>query len=138
MRDRINDAELMQAQLILNDITPVGEHRRRYNTPSVNEVAALFSVPEDDVGPGRVQTQGLMVQRNPTYLPDGRKELQFIPSFSPLYDPMAYVLFHQRGNAGWSSSLGWSCREHYASRFSSRNPYDPVFRGSLLFQQHCV
>jgi hypothetical protein len=137
MKDRINEIGSVEAQLILNDITPAGEHRRRFNTPTVNEVAALFSVPEDDVGP-RVQTQGLVVQKNQTYLIDGRKSLQFIPSWSPLYDPMAYVLFHHRGDSGWSNSLGWTCREHYASRFSYRSAEDPIFRGSLLFQQFCV
>ncbi|OBZ78054.1 hypothetical protein A0H81_02325 [Grifola frondosa] len=129
----------VQARIILQE----SDDQRRYNLPTINEVAAIIpgSGDEDVVNIGH-------------HLAITRRRSQTYQSPSPLYSPLHYVLFFPQGEQGWHQfipsnegvdghirSPHVSQRCYYAYRFHPRiiqQEQDYLFRGGHLLQQYLV
>jgi hypothetical protein len=100
-------AELQQ-NLQMAIVLQQGEDRRRYNLPTVDEVAAIIpGTGEEDVDCNRdivlrYKHGGL---RNITYL-------------HPLYAPLHYVLLFPNGDQGWHKQIEsgcWTCSSSFTA-----------------------
>ena len=73
--------------------------------------------------------------------------LMKIPSDHSSYDPMAYVLFHSKGETGWTYEMnrhrqGITCRDYYRFRLHFRDDNllqkDILLKGRQLSQQYVI
>src|SRR5579859_4110420 len=88
--ERIAENEQLTIRLTMLD--PKARDPRRYNRPTVDEVAAIIVQPENDNEP---LDRDIIIQRRHT----GR--LQRISEHSPCYIPMRYPLIFPHGEPGW-------------------------------------
>ena len=132
----------LQANLSVAIVLEPGEDRRRYNLPTVDEVAAIIpGHGEEDVDENRQ-----IVLR---YKDGG---LRFMSHLHPLYSPLHYILLFPKGDQGFHTKIpvveqeGVAVRSphvsqrcYYTFRLHPR-PMEPsdLFRGGRLFQQYVV
>ncbi len=125
---------------------PQGEHERRYNIPTCNEVAALIINEEG----GR---RDLIMQRR---VPAGENPYQRLSETHRYYDPMQYPLLFPHGDSGYEfhikrykenkenkhwelSSRNVTPRDFYRHRLMVRDGQSRhLFRCGKLFQQYIV
>ncbi|GAB0089112.1 LOC105227208 [Sergentomyia squamirostris] len=69
------------------DRTPAGEHERRYNSPNVNEIAAVITNEE-------CAKRDIVLQRQ-------NNRLQRISEIHPSYDALQYPLIFWKGEDGY-------------------------------------
>ena len=115
-----------------------GPDRRRYNQPTMDEVAAVF-VGDEGAPP---------VYDFSVFSTDGR--VRSIPVTSPHCDPMTYPLLFPFGHFGWQINMphlgprvpnsrnNVTLREHYLSHLCIRDDYSSILRGKGIFQQFLV
>ena len=131
-----------QPNLQMTIVLEQGADRRRYNLPTVDEVAAIIpGTGEEDINHHRD-----IVLR---YKDGNTKHISHI---HPLYHPLHYVLLFPKGDQGWhkdidivppaegaARSLHVSQRCYFAFRLHPR-PIEPsdLFRGGRLLQQYMV
>src|SRR6202050_5217175 len=131
-----------QRNLQMTIVLEQGDDRRRYNLPTVDEVAAIIpGTGEEDVDHNRD-----IVLR---YKHGGIKHVSHL---HPLYAPLHYVLLFPKGDQGWHRHIdivqqaGRTARSdhvtqrcYFAFRLHPR-PMEPsdLFRGGRLFQQYLV
>ena len=114
---------------------------RRYNLPSHEEVAAVFT--GSDGAPPSPQSRDVVVYpRN--------QHLRKISILSHALDPMTYPIFFPRGDPGWDTEMlhnparrskkriRLTMREFYNHRFAVRPSFSPIHHGRKLFQQYAV
>ena len=114
--------------------------RRRYNQPTVREVAAVFAGP--DGAPPTNRDIVVWPKEEAAYRVSERNDL---------VDPLSYALLFPNGTAGWSETLRHrseqqtktynkiTAAQFYAHRLMVRDPENPVPHGAgLLFQQYLV
>jgi len=85
--------ESVPLHIFMKIITEQGMDQRVYNQPTVNEIAALLS--DDNATPA---TRDVIVRLRPTIA--NPYALQRIPTTSPLYHLLHYVLIFPRGECG--------------------------------------
>ena len=121
------------------DKRPSGEHSRRYNLPTSNEVSIL--IPNENEGINRSR---MIVTKFRT---DGNsRQLQTFSDSHRSYDPMMYPTFFPEGLDGWHLQLEnargtrkVTCIQFYAYRIMKRAMASSILhRGNRLFQQYCV
>ena len=140
----VEDEEIRQAALEGRLVSVVkmslfeGQDRRRYNLSSHNDVAVVF-VCEDGAPPA---------SREVVIYPRGHP-LKTISSMSANLDPMVYLLFFPRGDAGWHNQLFHNpecatlvrsnvTSQYYNYKLSVRQFFSSLFYGKKLFQQYAV
>src|SRR6202158_3044945 len=132
----------LQANLSVAIVLEPGEDRRRYNLPTVDEVAAII--------PGHGEEEVDENRQIALRYKDGG--LRFMSHLHPLYSPLHYVLLFPKGDQGFHNKIpvveqeGVSVRSphvsqrcYYTFRLHPR-PMEPsdLFRGGRLFQQYVV
>ena len=120
-----------------------GDDQRRYNLPTVTEIAAII--------PARPDAE--LQQRKSDYREIALRMrgggLSFISQCHPMYTPLHYVLLFPRGETGWhplipmgafgSRSAHVTARCYYAYRLHQRaNNSLAIFYAGRLFQQYVV
>ncbi|XP_065678442.1 uncharacterized protein LOC136093385 [Hydra vulgaris] len=141
----VEDEEIRQAALEGRPTSVVrmslleGHDRRRYNLPSHEEVAFVF-VGDDGAPPA---------SREIVIYPRGQP-LRTISSMSANLDPLVYLIFFPRGDAGWHNQLEHNpdratrvrnhvtLSQYYNYRLAVRQTFSPIFYGKKLFQQYVV
>ncbi|XP_057310488.1 uncharacterized protein LOC130648452 [Hydractinia symbiolongicarpus] len=116
-----------------------GGDRRRYNTPTQDEVAVVF-VGEDGAPP---TTRDIVI-----YPKD--RPLTNLSTMSANVDPMMYPVFFPRGDPGWYNNI-LHVEEHrtarrqtvtmlqfYVYRLAVRNSFSSIHYGKKLLQQYIV
>ncbi|UYV82863.1 hypothetical protein LAZ67_22001131, partial [Cordylochernes scorpioides] len=136
-RARIENRQMCQVQMLIRQ-----NHcrdLRRYNAPSVSEVAAIF-VDQD----GHVPSN-----RDIAVFPHDRGLVRISP-LNPNCDPMTYPLLFPAGDPGWAigilheENMRTSTRNHvtmlqfYSYRLAIRPGFSPIHYGRRLFQQYVV
>ncbi|CAG8682306.1 17755_t:CDS:2 [Dentiscutata erythropus] len=112
--------------------------QRRYNTPHVNEVAAIFVGPEEH----RFPSHCLAVHPR-------SNQLKTIPVINADCDPMSYPMLFPRGDKGWHPKIinnhqnqtrrtYVSILQFYCYRMAQRNSFNPILYAGALFQQYLV
>ena len=81
-----------ELKLILKEIVPYGEHKRKYNLPTVNEFATI--VPDKSAAPGVTKNRVIVMQ----YKNNGA--LKTISDLHPMLDPVCYPLLFPFGMFG--------------------------------------
>ncbi|XP_030850990.1 uncharacterized protein LOC754317 [Strongylocentrotus purpuratus] len=116
-----------------------GSDQRRYNLPTVDEVAAVF-VGEDGMPPD---------QRDFAVYPKNH-HLHNISCLSANIDPMTYPLLFPRGDLGWMPNMlhrpekrtkkriNVTFLQFYSFRLAVRQSFSAIHRGGKLFQQYIV
>ena len=116
-----------------------GNDQRRYNLPTVDEVAAVF-VGDDGMPPA---------QRDFVVYPRD-KPVQNIHYLSANIDPMTYPLLFPRGDLGWMPGIMHNLEKRtksrntvtmlqfYSFRLAFRQQFSPLHTSSKLFQQYIV
>ena len=145
MKERI-DEEVNRAQNEGRQLRPVTltlradptMDRRRYNTPTANEVAAIF-VGEDGDAPRDIHIR--VYHRN-----GGR--LQTISIENSNCDPLSYPLLFPRGELGWQPNIPHqiqgtarskvTMRQYFAYHFMERGHFNPELMAGKLTQQKIV
>ena len=132
----------LQANLSVAIVLEPGEDRRRYNLPTVDEVAAII--------PGHGEEE--VDENRQIALRYKNGGLWFMSHLHPLYSPLHYVLLFPKGDQGFHNKIpvveqeGVSVRSphvsqrcYYTFRLHPR-PMEPsdLFRGGRLFQQYVV
>ncbi|XP_057305466.1 uncharacterized protein LOC130642397 [Hydractinia symbiolongicarpus] len=124
---------------IVKMMMKAGPDRRRYNTPSHEEVAAIF-IGEDGAPPA---------QRDIVIYPRDHA-LVNISTMSANLDPMIYPMFFPRGDAGWHNSINHVLERQTATRqrvtrlqfcayrIAIRQCFSSLHYGRKLFQQYIV
>src|ERR1700723_1635085 len=133
-----NERANVQARITLRE----GTDHRRYNLPTVQEVAAIIpGSGEEDVQKHReiiLRLQGGALHR--------------ISHLNPLYSPLHYALLFPKGDQGWHTNIPWmpglnnktlsggvTQRCYYSYRLHTReNEPTAIFRAGRLFQQYIV
>uniref|UniRef100_A0A1I8G3D4 ATP-dependent DNA helicase n=1 Tax=Macrostomum lignano TaxID=282301 RepID=A0A1I8G3D4_9PLAT len=129
------DPELGDARIVIHpDRRPSGEHIRRYNLPTANEVGILIVEDNEDAPASRdvvIQLRGGGSQR--------------ITETHRSYDPLEYVLLFPNGEDGWHPELRISNgkkltpMKYYASEIMVRaGQFSVLHYGRRLFQQYLV
>uniref|UniRef100_A0A1I8H7N0 ATP-dependent DNA helicase n=1 Tax=Macrostomum lignano TaxID=282301 RepID=A0A1I8H7N0_9PLAT len=129
------DPELGDARIVIHpDRRPSGEHIRRYNLPTANEVGILIVEDNEDAPASRdvvIQLRGGGSQR--------------ISETHRSYDPLEYVLLFPNGEDGWHPELRMSNdkkltpMKYYASEIMVRaGQFSVLHYGRRLFQQYLV
>ncbi|UYV70096.1 hypothetical protein LAZ67_7001779, partial [Cordylochernes scorpioides] len=136
-RARIENRQMCQVQMLIRQ-----NHcrdLRRYNAPSVSEVAAIF-VDQD----GHVPSN-----RDIAVFPHDCGLVRISP-LNPNCDPMTYPLLFPAGDPGWAigilyeENMRTSTRNHvtmlqfYSYRLAIRPGFSPIHYGRRLFQQYVV
>ncbi|UYV68762.1 hypothetical protein LAZ67_6000728 [Cordylochernes scorpioides] len=136
-RARIENRQMCQVQMLIRQ-----NHcrdLRRYNAPSVSEVAAIF-VDQD----GHVPSN-----RDIAVFPHDCGLVRISP-LNPNCDPMIYPLLFPAGDPGWAigilheENMRTSTRNHvtmlqfYSYRLAIRPGFSPIHYGRRLFQQYVV
>ncbi|UYV67116.1 hypothetical protein LAZ67_4003936 [Cordylochernes scorpioides] len=136
-RARIENRQMCQVQMLIRQ-----NHcrdLRRYNAPSVSEVAAIF-VDQD----GHVPSN-----RDIAVFPHDRGFVRISP-LNPNCDPMTYPLLFPAGDPGWTigilheENMRTRTRNHvtmlqfYSYRLAIRPGFSPIHYGRRLFQQYVV
>ncbi|UYV84546.1 hypothetical protein LAZ67_X002584 [Cordylochernes scorpioides] len=136
-RARIENRQMCQVQMLIRQ-----NHcrdLRRYNAPSVSEVAAIF-VDQD----GHVPSN-----RDIAVFPHDCGLVRISP-LNPNCDPMTYPLLFPAGDPGWAigilheENMRTSTRNHvtmlqfYSYRLAIRSGFSPIHYGRRLFQQYVV
>ena len=80
-----------EGEIVIKDRAPVGEHQRRYNAPTTDDIAVI--VPETPESDRPVHRD--IVIRNKT------DEATFINETHRMYDPLTYALLFPHGTVGW-------------------------------------
>ena len=116
-----------------------GHNRRRYNVPSLEEVAVVF-VGDDGAPPAT---------REVVIYPRGQ-HLRSISSMSATLDPEVYPIPFSRGDAELHVQLGYNpdhvirvrnrvtLSKYYNYRLAVRQTFCPICCGKKLFQQYAV
>ena len=114
-------------------------NQKRYNTPTHDEIAAVF-VGEDGMPP---------FERDIVIHPHNQPAKR-ISHLSANVDPMTYPILFPRGDLGWSSGLlheeskrtrtrkTITHLQFYSHRLAIRNQFSPIHRAGKLFQQYIV
>ncbi|PAA56554.1 hypothetical protein BOX15_Mlig008917g4 [Macrostomum lignano] len=129
------DPELGDARIVIHpDRRPSGEHIRRYNLPTANEVGILIVEDNENTPASRdvvIQLRGGGSQR--------------ISETHRSYDPLEYVLLFPNGEDGWHPELLMSNgkkltpMKYYASEIMVRaGQFSVLHYGRRLFQQYLV
>ncbi|UYV65733.1 hypothetical protein LAZ67_3005268 [Cordylochernes scorpioides] len=136
-RARIENRQMCQVQMLIRQ-----NHcrdLRRYNAPSVSEIAAIF-VDQD----GHVPSN-----RDIAVFPHDCGLVRISP-LNPNCDPMTYPLLFPAGDPGWAigilheENMRTSTRNHvtmlqfYSYRLAIRPGFSPIHYGRRLFQQYVV
>ena len=106
--ERLADQQVPGSQLrvVLNPqmrlVLEAGVDRRRENLPTVEEVAVI--IPDETGDPSGRDI--ILASRNG---PQGVDGLRRVPTTTPAYVPMHYVLMFPRGDNGWGLSLQLRC-----------------------------
>src|SRR6202040_1500713 len=132
----------LQPNIRVSIVLQPGDDHRRYNLPTVNEVAAILpGSGEEDVNYNR-----------DIVLRFTHGGLRHISHLNPLYHPLHYVLLFPNGDQGYHSRIQTAGSEddtgrskhvtqrcYFAFRLHPR-PMEPsdLFRGGKLFQQYIV
>ena len=140
MRDKLQEDPAQRASLTLGFAANTGNDMRRYNQPTVREVAAVFAGP--DGAPPTNRDIVVWPKEEAGYRVSERNDL---------VDPLSYALLFPNGTAGWSESLRHMAEQQtksynkltagqfYAHRLMVRNLDNPIPHGAgLLFQQYLV
>jgi hypothetical protein len=92
----VNVANLDEYRTELN--TDIGVDQRRYNAPTVSQVAVLW---EEGSDTAREFERSIMVCGI-------AGEPQYIKAYHRCYDPLSYPLFFPCGEAGWNKKILYS------------------------------
>ena len=118
--------------VIKADRTPPGEHERRFNVPTTDEVAILI------VG-NEFQSRDIVLHKR---TPDNTYPLSRITETNRAYDPLQYPLLFPKGEDGYSFQpiLGHkvTCMQFYAFRLMVRDDFNHLLRCGPLFHQFVV
>ena len=91
-------------------MTPVGEHRGRYNLPSTNNPEVAVVLDETSTHPRDIVIKQL----------DNR--LSRISEFHPSYDALQYPILLPRGENGYHFGSPITCMKHYSYMLMVRQP----------------
>ncbi|CAF4947438.1 unnamed protein product [Pieris macdunnoughi] len=111
---------------------------RRYNTPSNNEVAAIF-----------VGENGELPLNIDFSVQEYSQHLTTLKSTSPNIDPLAFPLLFPNGELGWHDNLQHreesrtarsrlTMLQFYQYRLAVRKNFSPLFYAEKLFHEYCV
>ncbi|PAA61494.1 hypothetical protein BOX15_Mlig031738g1 [Macrostomum lignano] len=140
----MEDPELVDARIVIHpDRRPSGEHIRRYNLPTANEVGILIvkdtedtEAPEDGDEPATSRDVVIQLRGG------GYKR---ISKTHRSYDALEYVLLFPHGEDGWHPELRMSNgrkltpMKYYASEIMVRAGHSSLLHhGRRLFQQYLV
>jgi len=89
--------------------------KRRYNKPTVNEVAAIIT--GEDTDSLNTNREIHIYKKNPS----GKPSLQFIKDDHTAYDALHYVLMHFYGEQGWSYKLYKKFIDQNGNQFTTNN-----------------
>ncbi len=121
---------------------------RRYNAPTAQEIAAVFTSPD-----GTPPVSNCIAYLN---IPLAGKYKKKIHQTNPFCDPMTYPLFHPTGILGWHTNLllnpdlnprshnprkaeRVTLKQYYCYQMSARrDSFNPILRGRALAQQYLV
>ena len=115
-------------RLMIHDVPPKGEHRRRYNKPRDGDFSVVF---DDKVDESRKTSRDIVVQ-----LQNGH--VQRISTLHSIYDPGQYILLFPHGDFGFSLNFKESCnlltmRAYYAYLLSYRpSDFNHLLRSKML------
>ena len=140
--ENVNFNDLPTYKIIINEKEPISAPSRTYNRPICKEVAAIICGNEDENITNKDRVVTITTRGN---------QIKCIPATDASYDPLAYVLTHLHGDAGWiigmktSSNKNITAMDFYCYRLHFREDAnnvidlesDYIFRGGLLFQQYC-
>ena len=118
--------------VIKADRTPPGEHERRFNVPTTDEVAILI------VG-NDFQSRDIVLHKR---TPDNTYPLSRITETNRAYDPLQYPLLFPEGEDGYSFQTiqghKVTCMQFYAFRLMVRDDFSHLLRCGPLFHQFVV
>jgi hypothetical protein len=88
-----NVSNLDENRIELN--TDIGVDQRRYNAPTISQVAAIREEGSDTAKQFQMSIMVCGTSREP----------QYIKAYDRCYDPLLYSLFFPRGKAGWNKKI---------------------------------
>lgn len=125
----LKDSEGRQESMLMWLVKDKNKDKRRYNLPTANEIAFVFTS-ADGLAPSDRDICICLRKNN---------QMKKISYLNENLDPFSYPIFFPRGELGWTPGIGQSLLQFYQNKLSIRKDiFNPLLHGGMLTQQFII